>query len=97
VVWTDAPAHPLEKRSTANLDNCPATIPTNFDDLSDWWEGQDKVSGSAKRLILFAPDEFPWSDIANYWENTAHFPSKAGGGLEEVTYNEILSVIEKSI
>ena len=95
--WTDASAHPLEKQADAKPAHYPTDLPNNFDDLTDWWEGQYHMSQTAKRLILYAPDAYAWTDIATHWSNTVHYPSKAGEGLEEVDYQSILNSIVNSV
>ncbi len=93
VVYSDAPTHPLEKKSEYKPDGMPA----NFNELTDWWEGQGKMEGTAKRLILFAPDAESWTDIATHWEQVIHYPSRAGEGLSDVDYETILAAIVNSI
>ena len=61
------------------------------------WEGQSYLSKMGNRLILHTPDAEPWTPIANSWEHTVHYASKAGQGMAEVTYNEILNVIANSV
>jgi hypothetical protein len=51
---------------------------------------------SAKRLLLFAPDAEPWT-VMGSWENTIHYVSEAGQGLEETDMEQILNAIAKSI
>lgn len=97
IVWTDASAHPLEKSESSSSSNYPTNVAKNFDDLTDWWEGQEKMSSSAKRLVVFAPDAYPWTEVANHWENTVHYPSKAGMGLDDVHYTTILDAIVQSV
>ncbi len=92
VVWTDASAHNLEKE--AKPSHYPPDIPATLDDLSDLWSDMPK---SPKRLLLFAPDATPWSVIGSSWDNTIHFPSKGGQGLEEFEMSEILDGIAASI
>lgn len=96
VVWTDAPAHALDRNSKPA--GYPADMPSNLDELTDMWDGQSSnVSKTAKRLIIFAPDADPWTHIANHWENAVHFASRAGDGLADVTYKEILNAIANSV
>ena len=52
---------------------------------------------SAKRLLLFAPDVPYWSTISDNWDNVIHFPSRAGEGLQEVDYSQIVDTISNSI
>jgi hypothetical protein len=97
IVWTDASAHQLEKSGKPS--NYPSDLPKNFNELSDWWGNEQEgfVSATAQRLIVYAPDSYPWSDISNFWENVIHYPSRAGQGLKELDYETILSAIVKSV
>jgi hypothetical protein len=96
VVYSDASTHPLEKASSGSHTSYPVGMPKDFNELTDWWEDQMR-NHSAKRLIVFAPDSNSWTDIATHWDNTVHYPSKAGEGLAEVDYQTILSAIVNSI
>jgi hypothetical protein len=95
VVWTDASAHPLEKEGKPS--SYPQEMPSNFDEATDMWDGQGSMSMSAKRLIVYAPDAYPWSDMASHWQNAMHFPSTAGDGLAEHEYSAILEQIANSV
>jgi hypothetical protein len=97
VVWTDASAHTLEKNAGFKPGNYPANIPASFDDLTDAWEGQEFMNPSSKRLIIYSPDSYPWTSIANNWTNTIHFASQAGYGLSDIEYNTIVDAIANSI
>ena len=69
-------------------------MPKDFNELTDLWENnQEGMSKAAKRLILFAPDAYAWSEIGVNWYNTVHYISKAGNGLKEYDYKTILTVI----
>lgn len=96
VVWTDASTHPLEESLKNRPANYPPNLPENFDELTDLWDGQ-YMSRAAKRLIIYSPDAYAWSDMANHWENTIQYPSKAGEGLSEVDYQTILDAIASSV
>ena len=100
VMFTDAPAHPLGRHASAP--SYPAGIPGDLDELFEQWgyaRSQTSVmEQSAKRLVLFAPDQAPWSDpIAEEWDLTLHFASKAGEGLEEFEMDEIIETIANSL
>jgi len=96
LLWTDASAHPLEYKAGSKPQLYPAEMPADFDALMDLWDGQF-MSRVAKRLIIYSPDAYPWTDIANHWENTIQYPSKAGEGLSEVDYQTILDAIANSV
>ena len=96
VVWTDAPAQPLDAAGAP----APYTdqIPKDFSALTDLWENdQGTMGSSSKRLILFAPDAPGWSEISGVWENVVHHPSQAGGGLSDVDYGTIIDSIGNSV
>lgn len=96
VVWTDAPAHPLN--FAVLPPSLASSVPTSFSDLTDLWEDpQGPVGSSSKRLILFAPDGPGWTDISANWENVVHHPSEAGGGLSEIDYGTIVDSIGNSV
>jgi hypothetical protein len=97
VLWTDASAHPLEMGAEKRGSQYPGGMPKNLDELTDMWEGQGHMSATAKRLILYAPDAYPWTDIETHWSNTIQYASKAGSGLSEVDYGTILDTIAQSI
>ncbi|MGW1771013.1 vWA domain-containing protein [Streptomyces sp. NPDC002104] len=101
VMFTDAPAHPLGTVGVTAA-TYPKDIPRSLDDLFEQWgyaRSQTSVmEQSAKRLVLFAPDQAPWSDpIAEEWDLTLHFASKAGDGLEEFEMDEIIETIANSL
>jgi hypothetical protein len=98
VVWTDASAHPLEKEKGAKPAGYPAYMPADLDEMTDLWDGQSSpVHPSWKRLLLYAPDVYPWTDIANNWDNTLHYTSKAGVGLGDKDYKSIVDAIAQSV
>lgn len=101
VLFTDAPAHPLGSPEQVAAPNYPPTIPRSMDQLfAQWGYARSQsalMDNSAKRLLLFAPDEHPWSDIADDWNNTLFFPSEAGEGLEEFEMEEIINTIANSL
>ena len=94
IVWSDATAHPLESSLTKNS-FYPSGMPTDFNELTDWWEEEQggKMNKSAKRLLIFAPDATPWTEIGLNFGNAIHFPAKAGEGLSDVDYQTILNSI----
>lgn len=98
VLWTDASAHPLERNRGAKPAGYPDDMPADINELTDLWDGQTSpVHPSFKRLLLFSPDAMPWTDIANNWENTLHYASKAGAGLGDKDYKSILDAIAQSV
>jgi hypothetical protein len=98
VVWTDASTHELGHGAVNP--NYPANMARNFGELSEWWGdvyAQNFMDDSGKRLLLFAPNVKHWSTISDNWNNVLHFPSRAGEGLGEFIYHEILDTIANSV
>ncbi|MGW0516127.1 vWA domain-containing protein [Crossiella sp. NPDC003009] len=101
VIFTDAPAHRLGDPRQTRAWTYPRSVPGSLDELfALWGHAQSRESlmeNSAKRLLIFAPEEYPWADIADDWNNTLFFPSTAGEGLEEWEMNEIIATIASSL
>ena len=96
VMWTDACAHRLEDAVRRATPGYPRGLPRSFAALSAAWEGE-LMDRTAKRLLLYAPDVAPWTDIQESWESVVHIVSRAGQGLGEVDYAEVLETIANSI
>lgn len=98
VIWTDDATHELGFGKKAA--NYPRDMAKDFDELTDWW-GDASMPGlmdnNAKRLLIFAPEKPYWTTIESTWDNVLLFPSKAGEGLRELEYDEILDSIYNSI
>jgi len=97
VVWTDDATHDLGYGAAAP--NYPKKMAKDFNELTEWWGGKQSgyMDFSAKRLVLYAPDLPSWNLISNTWDNVLHFPSKAGEGLNEVSYEQIINTIANTI
>ncbi len=94
---TDNEAHELGFGKNSGC--YPRGMAKNIEELTAWW-GSDSHPGymnqEAKRLILFAPETPNWRQISDYWDKVIHFPSEAGGGLRELEYKKIISIIVQS-
>ena len=101
VMFTDASAHRLGDPKQMTARTYPRSVPATIDELfGQWGHAQSRgalMENSAKRLLIFAPDAFPWNDIADDWNNTLFFPSTAGEGLEEWEMDEIIATIANSL
>lgn len=98
VVWSDASTHPLGYAK--DVPNYNKNMAKDFDELTRWWgdkQNEGYVDYNAKRLILFTPDAYGWSDITKSWDNVVHYASESGAGLNEVDYKQILDAITYSI
>lgn len=99
VLWTDQKPHKLGFGRAAT--KYPKGMAQDIGELTEWW-GDKYEPGlmpeqSAKRLILFAPNEGEWATISETWDNVLHLPSKAGDHLQDVDYQTILSCIAQTI
>lgn len=64
---TNSPAMALGEKE--GQPGYPEGMPKNFDELRERWE--TKMDKRAKRLLVFAPDTNPWSDIVD-WTRSFH-------------------------
>lgn len=104
VMFTDASAHKLEEANTSNP-NYPENMPTSLEELGGLWMtpsgGQQgsktKLKQPAKRLIVFGPQMYPWPEIYEAWDQVVYNPSKAGEGLDDVSYDDIINAIVSSV
>jgi hypothetical protein len=95
LVFTDASALPLGER--AGEASYPEGMPKSFDELHDWWHGYDqnfisKYQTRAGRLVVFAPEAEPWSDLVN-WNRVTFKASQAGQGLSELDIQEAIGIM----
>ncbi len=93
IMYTDATALPLGTHSSAA--GYPAGMPADFAELHEWWEGQ-RMEKRAKRLLVFAPDMEPWSNMVD-WTNTFHTASKAGQGCSDTDMDVCIKLLVNSI
>jgi hypothetical protein len=99
VLWTDDAAHPLEKRKK---DGAPAgypdkDMPASLDALSDLWDNQGVIDQNAKRWLVFAPQErYPWSSVKD-WRSVFLTSSRAGEGLSDHDYSNLIKAIAASV
>ncbi|NUT95937.1 MAG: VWA domain-containing protein [Saccharothrix sp.] len=101
VMFTDASAHPLGDHRQTSASGYPEGIPSSLDRLyAQWGHSQSPdalMENSAKRLLIFAPERYPWDGIADDWNHTLFFPSEAGEGLEEWEMDQIIATIANSL
>ena len=98
VVWSDAATHPLGFGAAA--DNYPSKMAKDFSELTAWWgdkQNQPYMNYSAKRLVLYTPNQPGWSTIVENWDGVIHYPSEAGAGLKEADYQQILNTIVHTV
>lgn len=97
VLFTDASAHNLESRVGEIPAAFRAQVPASLDELTDRWERKlaTRLVGDARRLVVFAPDTYPWSIICDEdgWNNALWLPGQAGENLEDAEYEVITTSI----
>lgn len=76
IMFTDENSHELERHY--KKPNCPYDAPANMQELDELWCGAQHVSldEKSKRLIMFAPDNSYYSDIAQRWNRTYFYPQE---------------------
>ena len=95
LLFTDAPALALGDR--AGSPNYPQGMPKDLAELGDWWEGNDQsfestYQSNAGRLVVFAPNAYPWEDLQT-WNRYWPAFSKAGSGLEDVDIQAAIDLL----
>jgi len=99
VMLTDASAHKLESRVGEIPSAFRDQVPASLDELTDRWEGGQtvRIRKTARRLLIFGPDAYPWNVLADTWGQTVWLQSQAGKGLEDIKYETILGSLKSSI
>lgn len=98
-LWTDAAAHRIGYGDQAPA--YPADMPKSFAELSTWWGAPGEpgaiMDQSAKRLLLFAPDDPSWNQVTENWDNVLHYPVALGEHLQELSYQIMINSISNTI
>lgn len=92
VVYTDASTHDLGERK--GLPSYPAGVATDMAALRKQWEGMDPT---ARRLVLFAPDEPSWGEISRTWPDVELHPGDLSDELTGSGYRKVLEDIVNSL
>jgi hypothetical protein len=91
---TDGSAHPLEKRNSKINLPILQNLPNNFDELTTIWS---KMSPKNKRLLVFAPDVYPWKNISCDWDNSIHYEITDTLSISSIDFNPIVDLISRAI
>jgi hypothetical protein len=98
MLFTDAPAHALEESSKRYPVNYPTDLPRSLSELRAKWDHFCATSRAAvQRIVLFAPNAYPWTEIGHEWPNTIHIVSSAGDGLKGVPEDLIVESIARGL
>lgn len=88
----------------------PENMPKDLAEFYNAWQGnsmsQDalgsegeatKLDQNGRRLVLFAPNAYPWTDMEVELENTIRKPIEAGEGGAELDMGDVYSLIAYSL
>lgn len=104
-LFTDASAHPLEKAKGVSIPDYPDNMYETANELYEAWQGQGRCMGTdkkvmerrARRLVLFAPDAEPWTDIAIDYDQTISAKIEPGRGCNEAGKEAIIKLLSESV
>ena len=109
VLFTDAPAHPLEKAAGVSIPNYPTHMFKSYDELYEAWSAADQgayeedgesmftMDKNARRLIIFGPDADPWTDMQTDFEQCFMTQMESDSGCGELDKELIINTISKSV
>lgn len=99
VMCTDASAHPLGKFPVATSGQ-DRPMPTNLSELQSIWGDEvdeGEMEYASKRLLVFAPDAYPWNELGESLENTIWVASRAGEGMRDADQDTVLEAVAGSV
>ena len=85
IVYANSPTHSIGYHK--NAEHYPKGMPKSMKEIASWWD----ELGWSKRLVLFTPYAPDWNIITQMWDNTIHFPSEAGEGINNEEIKELLT------
>ncbi len=94
MLFTDTSALELGVRTNFENDDERMPMPADLAELGDWW---DEMESRARRFVLFAPNGYPWDDLAVAWEDVTVVPSAAGTGCEDVDIDTAIEALVRSV
>lgn len=96
VLWTDNGSHRLEDNYKKGFPHYPKSIPNSFNELMKAWEGTFLSKTKASKLVLYAPNQYPWKNINSEWTNVSRYDldndNSNSSNSEEIT-NDIINQI----
>lgn len=88
----------------------PENMPKDIGEFYNAWEGnamnQDalgsdgettKLDATGRRLVLFAPNDYPWSEMEYELENTIRKDMDKGNGGRDLELDDVIALIASSI
>ena len=93
ILWSHKIPHDLG--FGREVERYPKGMALNFEELTQWWNDENLMDQSAKRLILFTPYRAWWKTISDRWNNVICFPISEGDELMNISDRMVLaSIIE---
>ena len=93
IMMTDASAHRLDDMQRQGDDLYPQEMPSSLPELENAWESLDP---NAKRLLVMAPNSWPWTMVGN-WIQAEYYVSEAGKGISADGFQSVIEFISGSI
>ena len=93
MLWTDTRGLDFKERRSSS--NYPSDMPEDLAELHEWWEGQ-WMDKKAKRLLIFAPDKWPWNEMQD-WTSIFQKVSRAGCGCSDADIETCIRLLVGSI
>ena len=90
IVWSNAGTHDFNDCNRMQWRDPGA--PDDFDELTALWV-QHLNWRFNKLLVLYAPDAPDWNRVFDEWDCVLHFCSRAGQGLTEEEYQQIMNIV----
>ena len=59
-------------------------------------EWEELMDDHARRLVVFAPNAYPWGTVGA-WNEATHTPSEAGKGISDAVFEQVVAAISGSV
>ncbi len=100
LVFTDYGAVPLGDPKRVSAANYPAGMPKTLPELGEMWHSEDPGVGMpdprAARLVVYAPNMEPWTQIEGWEKTWVEFVEKESG-LKGINMDAVLAILVNSI
>ncbi len=94
MLFTDAPAVELGERPDFSIDDEPMDMPKDLSELGEWWKELDRES---KRLLIFAPEDYPWPEIAATWDQVEWTSVYEGQAFQDFDFDKAIAALSKAV
>ena len=106
VLFTSCGACKLEDSSKKLENYYPLGMPHSLAELTNMWMAPQnhwicgkwsRLNQPSKRLLMFAPQVYPWPELYESWDQVVYNPSKAGEGIDDAYIDDIVNAIVASV